>query len=115
LRSVVSAPRGETPDLPPPGSPFLYPRTKGECEAAISALGFATVVIARPSFLIGTRAGKRPTEAGALRGGQLIRPLLIGPLAKYAPVEALAVARTLAESAVTAPAGITIIESDAIR
>jgi uncharacterized protein YbjT (DUF2867 family) len=98
-----------------PGSPFLYPRTKGECEAAISTIGFTTVVIVRPSFLVGARAKARRGEAMAQRAGQLIRPLLVGPLRKYAPVEAFAVARTLASAAATAPAGTTIIESDGIR
>jgi|KBSSwiStaDraftv2_1062776.scaffolds.fasta_scaffold169232_2 uncharacterized protein YbjT (DUF2867 family) len=98
-----------------PSSPFLYPRTKGECEAAISAIGFTTVVIVRPSFLLGARAQKRAGEAVALRVGQRIRPLLVGPLRKYAPVDAFAVARTLVKAAATAPAGITIIESDGIR
>ena len=98
-----------------PSSPFLSPRTKGECEAAISAIGFTTVVILRPSFLLGARAQHRAAEAAALRVGQLIRPLLIGPLRKYAPVEAVAVARTLIKAAATAPAGVTVIESDDIR
>ena len=96
-------------------SPFLYPRTKGECEAAISSIGFTTVVIVRPSFLAGARAQERAGEAVALRVGQLVRPLLIGPLRKYGPVDAFAVAKTLASAAATAPAGITIIESDEIR
>ncbi|AMY09262.1 hypothetical protein LuPra_02475 [Luteitalea pratensis] len=98
-----------------PSSPFLYPRTKGECEAAISALGFTTVVIVRPSFLVGARAQARPTEAVALRVGQLIRPFLIGALRKYAPADATAVARTLVRAAATAPAGVMVIESDSIR
>ena len=98
-----------------PSSAFLYPRTKGECEAAISAIGFTTVVIVRPSFLVGARAEARPGEAVALRVGRVIRPLLIGPFRKYAPVDVFAVARTLAGAAATAPAGTTIIESDAIR
>jgi uncharacterized protein YbjT (DUF2867 family) len=97
-----------------PASFFLYPRTKGEGEAAISAIGFTTLVILRPSFLLGRRAEQRPGEALALRVGQLIRPVLIGPLQKYAPVDAFAVARTLARAAATAPAGVTIIESNAI-
>jgi uncharacterized protein YbjT (DUF2867 family) len=96
-------------------SPLLYPRTKGECEAAVSALGFTTVVIVRPSFLVGVRAHERPGEAVALRVGEWIRPFLIGPLRKYAPVEASAVARTLLTAAVTAGPGTTIIESGAIR
>jgi uncharacterized protein YbjT (DUF2867 family) len=98
-----------------PNSRFLYPRTKGECEAAITAIGFATVVIVRPSFLVGARAQPRAGEAAALRVGQLIRPLLIGPLRKYAPADAAAVAQTLVSAAATAPAGIMIIESDRIR
>lgn len=96
-------------------SPFLYPRTKGECEAAVSAIGFSTLVIVRPSFLIGARREARATEAVALRVGRLLRPVLVGHLRRYAPVDALAVARTLARAATAAPAGVTIIESDAIR
>jgi uncharacterized protein YbjT (DUF2867 family) len=98
-----------------PGSRFLYTRTKGECEAAISGLGFAVVVILRPSFLIGVRAQKRAFEAGAIRVAQLIGPLLAGSLRRYAPVQAGAVARTLARAAASAPAGITVIESERIR
>jgi uncharacterized protein YbjT (DUF2867 family) len=96
-------------------SPFLYPRTKGESEADISAMGFGTVVIVRPSFLLGARAHQRQGESMAISVGQLVRPLLIGPLRKYAPVDADAVARTLVHAAATAPAGITIVASNAIR
>jgi uncharacterized protein YbjT (DUF2867 family) len=96
-------------------SALLYPRTKGEAEAAISAIGFGSVVIVRPSFLLGARAQQRQGEGIAIRIGQLIRPLLIGPLGKYAPVDAHAVARTLVSTAAIAPAGITIVESNAIR
>lgn len=97
------------------GSPLLYPRTKGECEAAIAAIGFTTVVVVRPSFLVGARAESRSGETVALHVGQWLRPLLVGPFRKYAPVEAIAVARTLVSAAATAPAGVTIVESDAIR
>lgn len=97
------------------GSPFLYPRTKGECEEAVSAIGFSTLVMVRPSFLVGARPEARPAEAVALRVGRLLQPVLVGPLRRYAPVDALAVARTLVRAAAAAPAGITVIESDAIR
>jgi uncharacterized protein YbjT (DUF2867 family) len=96
-------------------SALLYPRTKGEAEAAISAIGFKTVIIVRPSVLLGARSRPRKGESIALRVGQVVRPLLIGPLRKYAPVDAAAVARTLVQAAASAPAGITIIESNAIR
>lgn len=97
------------------GSPFLYPRTKGETEAAVAAVGITTVVILRPSFLLGVRAQHRSGEAAAVRVGRLIRPLLIGPLQKYAPVEASAVARTLVRAAWEAPQGATITESNEIK
>jgi hypothetical protein len=43
-----------------------------------------------------------------------IRPVLIGPLAKYAPIDAVVVARALANTALDAREGVTIIESDRI-
>jgi uncharacterized protein YbjT (DUF2867 family) len=98
-----------------PNSPFLYPRTKGESEAAISAIGFTTVVVVRPSFLVGARPQERPSEAVALRVGRLIQPFLIDALRKYAPAGATAVARTLVRAAATATVGVTVIESDSIR
>lgn len=96
-------------------SALLYPRTKGESEAAIEAIGFTTVVILRPSLLLGDRAERRFGETVAIQASRLIGPLLIGPLRRYAPTEATAVARTLVRAAATAPAGVTIIESESIR
>ena len=94
-----------------PRSPFLYSRTKGEGEAAISAVGFTTVVILRPSFLLGNRAQARVGETVAIGAAKLLGPLLVGPLRRYAPAEATAVARTLVRAAATAPAGTTLIEA----
>lgn len=98
-----------------PRSPLLYSRTKGECEAAIKAIGFATVVILQPSFLVGDRAEERPGESIALAAARWIGPLLVGPLRRYAPTDATAVARTLVRAAASAPAGVTVIGSDGIR
>jgi uncharacterized protein YbjT (DUF2867 family) len=96
-------------------SPLLYPRTKGESEAAVAAMGFERVVILQPSFLVGARAKPRAGEGIALRISGWIRPLLAGPLRKYAPVEAVAVARTLVEAAAAPARGVTVVTSDAIR
>lgn len=98
-----------------PRSPLLYTRTKGESEAAIEALGFPTVVILRPSFLIGARAEGRWFETTALGAARLMAPLFVGPLRRYAPAEATAVARTLVRAAATAPAGVTVLDADGIR
>lgn len=45
-----------------PKSSLLYPRTKGEVEAALAAMGFARLDIVQPGLLIGPRAERRPVE-----------------------------------------------------
>jgi uncharacterized protein YbjT (DUF2867 family) len=47
-------------------SSIFYNRVKGETEEALSAMGFSTLVIARPSFL----AGDREALGQPLRGGE---------------------------------------------
>jgi hypothetical protein len=54
-------------------------------------------------------------RSGGLHAFQRVRPLLVGPLRRYAPVDAVAGARTLVSTAATAPPGITIVEWDGIR
>jgi len=96
-------------------SRLLYSRTKGEGEEAITRLGFDTVVILRPSILVGERAESRPGEAMALAATRWIGPLLVGSLRRYAPVNVTSVARTMVDAAASAPAGVTVIESERIR
>jgi uncharacterized protein YbjT (DUF2867 family) len=61
-------------------SSIFYNRVKGELESALASLGFGTLVIARPSFLVGDReALGQPVRSGekvALRVTQLLRPLI---------------------------------------
>ena len=77
-------------------SPVFYNRVKGEMEEALSALGFDTLVIARPSFLAGDReALGQPLRSGeklALRVSKLLAPLIP---ANYASVDASLVADAL--------------------
>jgi len=77
-------------------SRVFYSRVKGEAEAALAALGFGTLVIARPSLLVGDRpALGQPQRAGEEIGLKVSRWL--GPLipANYRPITAAAVARSL--------------------
>ena len=87
-----------------PGSRVFYSRVKGEVEAAVQALGYRSVTIARPSLLLGDRAEFRLGEA-------LMKPL--GPLLprRYRPVHARAVAATLMRAARDAHPGVRVIES----
>mgnify|MGYP002780623296 CR=1 FL=1 len=93
-------------------SRMLYPRVKGEAEAVVQGLGFRAVVIARPSVLDGDRAEDRPGEAAALVVGRVVAPLLFGPLRKYRPIAAEAVARALVVLAHAEVQGTRIVLSD---
>ncbi len=97
------------------GSRLLYPRTKGEAEKAVSGLGFETVVIARPSLLLGERAVPRAAEKLGETVLALIKPLLIGPLRKYRAISGEAVAAALIASVRGKFPGTLTLESDALE
>lgn len=97
------------------GSSLLYPRTKGEAEKEISRLGFETVVIARPSLLLGERAVPRAAEKIGAAVLALAKPLLIGPLRKYRAISGEAVAAALIASVRGNFPGTLTLESDALE
>ena len=98
-----------------PGSPFLYPRTKGELEAAVSALPFKAVHIFRPSMLLGERLERRRAERAGQALMKAAAPLMLGPLRKYRPIEARDLAWALAEQAARGLSGVHVLESDAVQ
>lgn len=77
-------------------SRIFYSRVKGELEEAVTGLGFAGIVIARPSMLVGDRKALGQPERGgekiAERVGRWIGPVL--PL-NLRPIRAADVARAL--------------------
>jgi uncharacterized protein YbjT (DUF2867 family) len=87
-----------------PRSRIFYNRVKGEVEAAISALGFRSVTIARPSLLLGPRKEHRPAE-------QLGKVLGIFAPARWKPVTAERVARALVAAAKRDLPGIHVLEN----
>jgi uncharacterized protein YbjT (DUF2867 family) len=80
VSSVGADPAARTP----------YLRQKGELEAAVTALGFPTLRIVRPSFLVGAREDFRLGERLGLAVARVVAPLL--PRA-YRPIAATDVAR----------------------
>ena len=78
-----------------PESRVFYLRVKGEAEQAVRDLGLPHVAVLRPSVLEGERAERRPGERAASVAGRILRPLLIGPLAKYRPTPAVQVAEAM--------------------
>ena len=85
-------------------SRVLYSRVKGEVEASISALGFRSVTIARPSLLIGARSEPRLGEQVGRVLGLLAPP-------RWRPVSAARVAAALVDAAKRDLPGIRILEN----
>lgn len=79
-----------------PRSRVFYNRVKGEMEQALAASGFETLVIARPSLLVGNRAALgQPLRSGEEIGVKVSRWLAPLIPANYRPIAAAAVARAL--------------------
>lgn len=96
-------------------SSLLYPRTKGEAENAVAGLGFETVVIARPSLLLGDRATPRSAEKIGEIALAVAGPLLIGPLRKYRAITGDRVAEALIASVRGRFPGKLTLESDQLE
>jgi uncharacterized protein YbjT (DUF2867 family) len=88
------------------GSPAFYSRVKGRMEEAVATVPFAAVQIVQPSLLLGERAELRPGEALGQKLAPLLALGLVGPLAKYRPVEADAVADALVQLALHGEPGV---------
>lgn len=98
-----------------PASATFYNRVKGEMEAAVATLGFDSVVIARPSLLVGDRAALGQPRR---RGEQIVLRLAV-PLrglipATWRPIDAATVARGLCRAMAQQRPGVQFIESRAL-
>jgi uncharacterized protein YbjT (DUF2867 family) len=96
-------------------SGIFYNRVKGETEEALAALGFDTLVIARPSFLAGDRESLgQPLRSGeklALNISRWLAPIIP---ANYGSVAARSVAQGLLKN-VPATRGRRVIPSGELR
>jgi uncharacterized protein YbjT (DUF2867 family) len=99
-----------------PRSAGFYNRVKGDMEAAVGALGFASVVIARPSLL----AGDRAALGQPARTGERLALLLTSPFAALLPKGVRPIpARTVARAMIVAlrqqHPGVRIVESGELQ
>lgn len=94
----------------------FYSRVKGEAEAALVDLGFASLVIARPSLLLGDRAALGQPDRRGERIGQALTRRLGGFIpAPWRPIEATVVARALLRALPQASPGTTVLDSAALQ
>lgn len=89
-------------------SRVFYSRVKGEMQAAVAALGYASVVIVQPSLLLGDRSALgQPVRAGEVWGGRLL-----GWLPKSArPITDKQVASALLRALANPNPGTTLLRS----
>ncbi|MDI3510477.1 MAG: hypothetical protein PWQ61_1242 [Betaproteobacteria bacterium] len=97
-------------------STVFYSRVKGELEQALAELNLDTLVIARPSLLLGDRDGLgQPPRLGerlAMPLARLMAPVLPGA---WRPVQARDVARALAVTTPRARGTVLLSSSELIR
>ena len=95
-----------------PTSRVFYSRVKGETEAALQAIGYDTLVIARPSMLAGDRVvlaqAPRLGEQVGLAMMGLIKPLIPG---NYRAIQAADVAQAMVKAIAAGKKGIQILLS----
>ncbi|MFC0185005.1 Uncharacterized conserved protein YbjT, contains NAD(P)-binding and DUF2867 domains [Pseudarcicella hirudinis] len=96
-------------------SSFFYNRVKGDVEEQISKLSYESLLIFRPSLLLGNRKEKRSGEIAATIIARIVNPLMIGFLRKYKGIEAAKVARAMQKTAGQHLAGKYIFESDQLQ
>lgn len=96
-----------------PDSTFFYNRVKGEVERDLAALNYPTLLVFRPSLLLGNRAAdNRLGERLAESAMRLFAPLIP---AKYKGIEAGKVAQAMLTTAQQDHKGRHIYESDALQ
>jgi uncharacterized protein YbjT (DUF2867 family) len=94
------------------GSRVFYNRVKGETEAALGALGYETLAIARPSLLTGDRAALgQPARRGERFALRLLTPVLKIVPAGMRPIAATRVAAALHREVVSGRPGTRLLDS----
>ncbi len=90
----------------------FYNRVKGEMEAAVRSLGYQSVVIARPSLLLGDRAALgQPTRRGEVWAARLLGPVLPFVPAAMRPIDAASVAAALIAVVAEGASGLRTLSS----
>jgi uncharacterized protein YbjT (DUF2867 family) len=95
-----------------PGSRVFYNRIKGEMQAAVTLLGYPSVVIAQPSLLLGDRAALgQPTRIGEVWAARLLGPLGRALPKGIRPIAARTVAAALLAAMLEAHPGVRVLTS----
>jgi uncharacterized protein YbjT (DUF2867 family) len=97
-----------------PDSSNYYLRIKGEMESGLMKLKFRTLIILRPSMLLGERNERRTGEEIGKIVMKILGVFLIGRLSKYKGIEAKKVAIAMVRG-INEKTGAEILESDVLQ
>ena len=93
-------------------SRVFYNRVKGDMQAALATLGYASLSIAQPSLLMGDRATLgQPVRAGEVWAARLLGPVMRLVPAGVRPIQAQAVASALLWANLAGQPGVRILSS----
>ena len=98
-----------------PKSWFFYSRVKGKFETAIIELGFESIQMFRPSYLVGERIEFRPIEKIGVFILKCLSPFMRGGLKKFRPIEAKAVAYAMVKKSIEHAPGVHIWFGDQMQ
>jgi uncharacterized protein YbjT (DUF2867 family) len=91
----------------------LYNKVKGEAEAALREVGFASLAILRPSLLLADRTESRPAERAAIVVSRALSPLM--SLFDGRPIDAQRVVHAMVRIAKAAEPGTRVYESGELQ
>jgi len=92
-------------------SAIFYNKTKGAIEAAVTAVGYKSLFILRPSVLLGNR---KEFRLGEKIGKVFMSAISFALPKKYRPIQAWQVAKAMIACMSSDKSGVQILESDAI-
>lgn len=98
-----------------PSSANFYMKTKGRVEETLKAVPFHSLLIFRPSFLLGKRDDFRLGERIGVTAMRAITTAPVNALKKYRPIAASVVGTALVKTALKNLEGIHVFESDEIQ
>lgn len=97
-----------------PASSIFYNKVKGELEDALQNLNYQTLLIFRPSVLLGKREETRLGEKVAIFVAEKLDAFFIGPLAKYRGTPVAVLAKLMVNKAQQVQPRVRIIENNEI-
>lgn len=95
-------------------SAVFYSRVKGELEEALKKLNYETLIILRPSILLGNRKEQRPGEAIGRFVAEKFSFLFAGPLQQYRGTPASLLARVMIKTGTSGFKGTRVLENNDI-